>query len=164
MLSDADDVARTNARYRQNALGVELSWQLFAGGQVRSRVRQAHAELVQVEQALEATRRDLGLRVYKEFRGVSEGVLQVRAFEQAVRSAETALQSTRRAWEAGSRTALDVLRAEEERLQALQDLAGARYAYLLAHIALRALAGEADAAAIEEANAWLAPGTQGDNP
>jgi len=156
-LSDSDNVTRTNTRFRHNALGVELNWLLFSGGYVSSRVRQAQAELERVGQTLEATRRDLGLRVYREFRGVSEGVLQVRALEQAVRSAETALQSTRRSWEAGSRTQLDVLRAEEERLQALRDLAGARYAYLLARVSLRALVGEADLALIDEANGWLVP-------
>ena len=156
-LSDSDNVTRTNSRFRHNAVGVELNWLLFSGGYVSSRVRQAQAELERVEQTLEAIRRDLSLRVYREFRGVSEGVLQVRALEQAVRSAETALQSTRRSWEAGARTQLDVLRAEEERVQALRDLAGARYAYLLARVSLRALAGEADQAAIEEANGWLAP-------
>lgn len=156
-LSDADNVTRTDSRLRHNTVGVELGWLLLSGGYVSSRVRQAQAELVRVEQALEATRRDLGLRVYREFRGVSEGVLQVRALEQAVRSAEAVLQSTRRSWEAGTRTQLDVLRADEERVQAVRDLAGARYAYLLARVSLRALAGEADAAAIEEANGWLAP-------
>jgi hypothetical protein len=76
---------------------------------------------------------------------VIEGVLRVRALEQAVRSSETALQSTRRSYEAGSRTQVDVLNAEEARVSAVLDLANARYAYLLARITLRALAGEADA-------------------
>lgn len=156
-LSDSGDVSTVNTRYRHNAVGVEVNWLLFAGGDVRARVRQAQAEFEQAAQTLEATRRELGLRVYKEFRGVGEGVVQVRALEQAVRSAEAALQSTRRSSEAGSRTQLDVLRAEEERFLALRDLAAARYAYLLARVTLRALAGEADDTVIEEVNGWLHP-------
>ena len=98
--------------------------------------------------------------MYKEFRGVVEGVLRVRALEQAVRSSETVVQSTRRSYEAGSRTQVDVLNAEEGRVSALLDLANARYAYLLARITLRALAGEADAAMISETNGWLQPPTR----
>ena len=151
----SDNVTRLGFQYDQKSIGVELNVPLFAGGSVSSRVRQALAELDRVEQTMEATRRDLGLRVYKEFRGVIEGVLRVRALEQAVRSSETALQSTRRSYEAGSRTQVDVLNAEEARVSAVLDLANARYAYLLARITLRALAGEADAGTIAETNAWL---------
>jgi outer membrane protein, protease secretion system len=151
----SDNVTRLGFQYDQKSIGVELNVPLFAGGYVSSRVRQALAELDRVEQVMEATRRDLELRVYKEFRGVIEGVLRVRALEQAVRSSETALQSTRRSYEAGSRTQVDVLNAEEARVSAVLDLANARYAYLLARITLRALAGEADAGTIAETNGWL---------
>ena len=156
----SDNVTRLGFRYEQKAIGLELNVPLFAGGYVSSKVRQAIADLERVEQSMEATRRELGLRVYKEFRGVVEGVLRVRALEQAVRSSETVVQSTRRSYEAGSRTQVDVLNAEEGRVSALLDLANARYAYLLARITLRALAGEADAAMISETNGWLQPPTR----
>lgn len=156
----SDNPTRLGFQYDQKSIGVELNVPLFAGGYVNSRVRQALAELARVEQTMEATRSDLGLRVYKEFRGVIEGVLRVRALEQAVRSSETALQSTRRSYEAGSRTQVDVLNAEEARVSAVLDLANARYAYLLARITLRALAGEADAGTIAETNGWLQGATR----
>jgi outer membrane protein, protease secretion system len=151
----SDNVTRLGFRYDQKSIGVELNVPLFSGGYVSSRVRQALAEVERVEQSMEATRRDLGLRVYKEFRGVLEGVLRVRALEQAVRSSETALESTRRSYEAGSRTQVDVLNAEEARVSALLDLANARYAYVLSRITLLSLAGEADAGTIAETNGWL---------
>jgi TolC family type I secretion outer membrane protein len=156
-VSDAENVTRINTRFKQGSIGVELSLPLFDGGYAFSRIRQARAELGRAEDLLEATRRDLGLRVHKEFRGASEGVLLVRAMEQAVRSAETTVQSTRRSWEAGGRTQLDVLRAEEDRATALRDLGSARYAYLLARVTLRSLVADADQASINEMNGWLQP-------
>jgi protease secretion system outer membrane protein len=153
----SDNVTRLGFQYENKAIGLELNVPLFSGGYVSSRVRQAIAQLQRLEHTMEATQRDLQLRVYKEFRGVVEGVLRVRALEQAVRSSETVLQSTRRSYEAGSRTQVDVLNAEEGRVSALLDLANARYAYLLARITLRALAGEADATTIAETNGWLQP-------
>lgn len=156
-ISNADNVTRIDTRFNHGNIGVELNVPLFAGGFVVSRVRQARAELERANELLESARRELGLRVHKEFRGASEGVLLVRAMEQAVKSAETTVQSTRRSWEAGGRTQVDVLRAEEERASALRDLGGARYAYLLSRVTLRSLVAEADQVAIDELNGWLKP-------
>jgi len=156
-ISNADNVTRIDTRFNQGSVGLELNVPLFDGGYAFSRARQAHAELERAEELLEAARRELGLRVHKEFRGASEGVLLVRAMEQAVKSAQTSVQSTRRSWEAGARTQVDVLRAEEDRASALRDLGAARYAYLLSRVTLRALVADADQAAMDEMNGWLQP-------
>lgn len=154
-ISDSDNVTSVNTRYDQKAVGLQLSVPLFAGGYVSSQVRQAAAELRRTEEALEALKRDLALRVNKEYRGVSEGVLRVRALEQAVRSAATAVESSRKSFQAGSRTLVDILNAEGQYASAQRDLFDARYVYLLSRIRLRALAGEADVGVIDEANGWL---------
>ncbi len=156
-ISDSDNVTRVNSRYDNKSIGVQLNVPIFAGGYVNSQVRQAVAEQERIGQALEATRRDLALRVEKEYRGLTEGALRIRALEQAVRSAETMVHSNRRSFEAGSRTLVDVLNAEEQRVTALRDLANARYLYMISRIRLRALAGEADEQAVQEINGWLKP-------
>jgi TolC family type I secretion outer membrane protein len=156
-VSDSDNVTRVNSKYDNKAVGLQLNIPIFAGGQVNSQTRQAVAELERAEQALEATRRDLGLRVEREFRGITEGVARVGALEQAVRSSETMVLSNRRSYEGGSRTLVDVLNAEEQRVSALRDLAQARYQYILARIRLQALAGNADEATVAEVDAWLRP-------
>lgn len=156
-VNDSDEVTRVNSRYENKAIGLQLTVPLYAGGHVDSLMRQALADAERADQALEATRRDLGLRVEKEFRGITEGVLRVRALEQAVRSSETMVQSSRRSFEGGSRTMVDILNAEERRVSALRDLAHARYVYMISHVRLRALAGEADDRTIAEINGWLAP-------
>jgi TolC family type I secretion outer membrane protein len=154
-ISDSDQVTSVNTRYDQKAIGLQLSVPLFSGGYVSSQVRQAAAELRRTEESLEALKRDLALRVNKEYRGVSEGVLRVRALEQAVRSAGTAVESSRKSFQAGSRTLVDILNAEGQYASAQRDLYDARYVYLLSRIRLRALAGEADVGVIDEANGWL---------
>jgi TolC family type I secretion outer membrane protein len=156
-VSDSDNVTRINSKYDNKAIGLQLNIPIFAGGQVNSQTRQAVAELERAEQALEATRRDLSLRVEREFRGITEGVARVGALEQAVRSSETMVLSNKRSYEGGSRTLVDVLNAEEQRVSALRDLAQARYQYILARIRLQALAGNADEATIAEVDAWLKP-------
>ena len=152
--------AAPGTHLRNQQLGVQLSVPIFAGGGVESGVRQALAERLRAEETLEASRRELGVRLFREFKGVSEGVLKVRALEQAVRSAEQLWVSNQRSVEAGSRTLVDVLNAEAQWQAARRDLAQARYTYLLARLRLQALAGEPLEVAVAEMNGWLQPPAQ----
>jgi TolC family type I secretion outer membrane protein len=156
-ISDSDNVTRINSRYDNRAVGLQLNVPIFSGGYVSSQSRQAAAEFTRSEEALEATRRDLRLRVEKEFRGMTEGVERIKALEQAVRSSEVMVVSNRRSFEGGARTQVDILNAEQQRVSALRDLAQARYLYLMSQIRLQALTGQADAAAIDQVNAYLKP-------
>lgn len=153
--SNSDNVARVNSRYNQKQIGLQLAIPIFEGGFVNSQVREALALLDRAENRLEDARRDLGVRVHKEFRGVTEGVLRVRALEQAVRSTEQLVVSSRRSFEAGVRTRLDILNAEQQAGTARRDLAQARFNYVVARVRLKALAGSLKAQNIEEINRWL---------
>jgi outer membrane protein TolC len=86
---------------------------------------------------------------------VTEGVLRIKALEQAARSSEQAVISTRKSSLAGVRTQLDVLKAESQRVESLRDLAQARYVYLLSRLRLQVLAGLAGKSSIDEINAYL---------
>lgn len=146
--SGNENVTRLNSRFVNSVIGVQLVVPIFQGGYVSSQVRQAVAEKTRSEEALEATRRDLSLRVHKEYRGVTEGELKVRALEQAVRSAEQLLQSTRRSRQAGVRTSLDELNAEQQLATVTRDLMQARYVALISRLRLYALSGMAPDQAI----------------
>lgn len=155
--TNSDSVTSVNSRYDNKTLGLQLSVPLYAGGYVNSTVRQAVAALERAQEMLEAARRDLGVRVHREFRGVTEGVLRIRALEQAVRSAEQAVQSNQRSFQAGFRTTLDVLNAEQQKITAQRDLAQARYLYLVSRLRLQALAGDDRLTSVAEVNSWLMP-------
>ncbi len=154
--SASENVTTPSSRYLNRAVGLQLNVPLYAGGYTSSVVRQALAEQTRAEEMLEATRRDLGLRLQREYRGVTEGIAKVGAMEQAVRSAEQLVKSTRRSFEAGSRTLVDTLNAEQQLQGARRDLAQTRYLYLISRVRLQALAGGDKEAAIAELNGWLA--------
>lgn len=99
------------------------------------------------------------VRVHKEFRGVSEGVLRIKALEQAVRSAEQAVISTQKSFQAGSRTRVDILNAENNKMTASRDLAQTRYLYLVSGLRLKALVEEADAQSMQMLSQVLNPNT-----
>jgi outer membrane protein, protease secretion system len=155
--SENDNINRIGSRYTTRMIGLQLSVPLYSGGGVDSAVRQSLAEEVRALETLEALRLDLGVRVYREFAGVSEGVLRIRALEQAVRSAEQVVQSNRKSFQGGSRTTVDVLNAQQQHVTALRDLAQARYLYLMSRVRLDVLAGAFDAERLREINAFLRP-------
>ena len=154
--SNSDSVTSVNSRYDNKVVGLQLTVPLYGGGYVSSTVRQAVAIQERAREMLEAVRRDLGVRVHREFRAVTEGVLKIRALEQAVVSAEQAVLSNQKSFAAGSRTMLDVLNAEQQKTLSQRDLAQARYLYLVARMRLQALAGEDREATVNEASSWLA--------
>ena len=155
--SGSENITRINSRYENKTLGLQLNIPIFSGGYVNSTIRQAVAEQTRAEESLEALRRDLGVRVHKEFRGVSEGVMRVRALEQAVRSADQMMKSTQMSLKAGARTQLDVLNAQQQYTMTLRDLAQARYVYLLSKLRLASLAGDDALTSVNEINAFFFP-------
>ena len=156
--SGSENITRINSRYENKSIGLQLNVPIFSGGYVNSTIRQAVAEQTRAEESLEALRRDLGVRVHREYRGVSEGVMRVRALEQAVRSAEQMMKSTQMSLKAGSRTQLDVLNAQQQYTLAMRDLAQARFVYLMSKVRLASLVGDDAAASVDEINASLVVG------
>ena len=153
--SGSENITRVNSRYENKTIGLQLNIPLYSGGYVNSTIRQAVAEQTRAEESLEALRRDLGVRVHKEYRGVSEGVLRVRALEQAARSAEQMMKSTQMSLTAGSRSQLDVLNAQQQFTLALRDLAQARLVYLLSGVRLASLVGDDAMLSVEHVNGSL---------
>ena len=77
--------------------------------------------------------------------------------EQALRSADQLVLSSSKSFQAGSRTVVEVLNAEQKRTVVLRDLAQARYIYLISNIRLLALVGAADVEAVGSINQVLQP-------
>lgn len=121
--------------------GVQLNVPLFAGGSTQARVSQSQYNRERARHEVEGTLRAVQLTVRQEYLNVVNGVAQVKAFTQAVKSNEVALHSARRGQEAGVRTSFDVLNAQTLLFSAKRDLAESRYAYVMARLKLRAAAG-----------------------
>jgi outer membrane protein TolC len=153
--SESESVTSVNSKYTNLVLGLQLSIPIYGGGYASSVVRQSLAGVERAKEELEGARRDLGLRVHKEFRSLSDSVPKIRAIEQAARSADQLLVSSRRSVAAGNRTILDVLNAEQQRMLVLRDLAQVRFSHLIARVRLLALVGAADDLAMQDINRML---------
>lgn len=153
--SQSDNINRIGSEYGSRSVGLQLSIPLYAGGAVSSAVRQALAEEQRARDTLEALRQDLAVRVHREFAGVAEGVLRIRALEQSVRSSDLAVASNSRSFEAGARTSVDVLNAQQQLAAARHELARARYVYLMSRVRLDVLAGTFDEGRLAALNAFF---------
>ena len=150
--SQSENVTNTTNRYTNASFGLQLNVPIFQGGYVNAQVRQALALQERASQALEVGRRDLGMRVYKEFRGMTESVPKIKALELAQKSADQLVLSNSKSFQGGSRTVVDVLNAEQQRTVIQRDLAQARYVYLISKLRLLALVGSADLDAVVTIN------------
>ncbi len=142
---------------RVASVGVELNLPIYQGGLTSSRVREAVANQEKARQDLEAATRDASLQARQAWLNVSSGVARVHALEQALVSTQAQLDSTKLGLEVGVRTSLDVLNAEQQVFSARRDLAGARYAYLLSGLSLKAAVGELSPADLAEIDRYLKP-------
>jgi len=139
----------------QAAIGVALNVPLYTGGFVDSKVREALALQDAARQNLEVARRNALFLAQTGFSGVTSAAASVKAFEQAVVSAQTAYESNKTGQEVGVRTNLDVLNTQQNLFQTRRDLAQAYFNYLLGVLRLKSAAGSLDEADLEDINRRL---------
>ena len=80
--------------------------------------------------------------VRSSFNDLRASVLSIRALEQSVVSAKSALQATEAGFDVGTRTIVDVLDSTRNVYNAQRNLAGARYDFIQAVIDLKRASGE----------------------
>ena len=139
----------------QAAIGVALNVPLYTGGFVDSKVREALALQDAARQNLEVARRNALFSAQTGFTGVTSAAASVKAFEQALVSAQTAYESNKTGQEVGVRTNLDVLNTQQNVFQTRRDLAQAYFNYLLGVLRLKSAVGSLDEADLEDINRRL---------
>jgi len=140
---------------RTGVIGVQLNVPLYLGGSIESRVRQAVSNLEKARQDLEASRRSAQLLAQISFSGVTSGVAQVNAFDQAVKSAQVSYDSTKLGLEVGVRTNLDVLNQQQQVFQTRFNLAQSYYNFVINGLRLKQAVGTLSEADVEELNRAL---------
>ena len=136
-------------------IGVQLNLPLFQGGGTSSKVRQAVANRERARQDLEVTQRRVAQTARQAYLGVTSGIAQVKALQQAVISNQSSFDSTKLGLEVGVRTGVDLLNARQQVFSARRDLAQALYNYILSRLRLSAAGGVLTVADVQQVNDWL---------
>jgi outer membrane protein len=137
--------------------GVQLGLPLYQGGSISSREREAAALYERSKQDLENARRSTALTARQSYLGVTNGIAQIGALEQALVSSQSALDSNKLGYEVGVRINIDVLNAQQQLFSTRRDLAVARYNTITSHLRLKAAAGSLREEDLEEVNRALTP-------
>lgn len=132
-----------------------LSVPIYQGGAITSRTRQARYLLNAVHSDLDQSQRAVARATKNAFRAVIAGIEQVGAFNQAMVSAESALEATQAGFEVGTRTIVDVLIAQQRYFQAQKENSLARHTYIVDHLRLKAAAGVLATEDLEKVNQIL---------
>jgi outer membrane protein len=137
---------------RLGLIGLQLNVPIYQGGAISSRVRQAVANQEKARQDLEFARRNAQLQAQTSFSGVTNGVAQVKAFEQALASAQVSYDSNKLGLEVGVRTNLDVLNQQQQVFQTRFNLAQSYYNFVINNLRLKQAVGTLTDADVEEIN------------
>jgi outer membrane protein len=124
-----------------STVGVQLTVPIFAGGAVMSRDREAVALREKALADLDNARRQAALGARQAYLGATSGLSQVRAFEAAVASSQSALDSNKVGYDVGVRINIDVLNAQSQLFDTRQKLSKARFDTLIAQLKLKQSAG-----------------------
>ena len=144
-----------NSTSRSTLIGLALNVPIYQGGFVDSRIREAIALQDTARQNLEGARRAALSNAQVGFAGVNSAAASVVAFEQALKSSQTALESNRLGLEVGVRTNLDVLNVTQQLFQTRRDLAQSYFNYLIGVLRLKAAVGALTELDLEDINRRL---------
>ncbi|WP_162932354.1 TolC family protein [Solimonas sp. K1W22B-7] len=123
------------------SVGIGVRLLLFSGGATRAGIRQAEAVRGQRLAEYDGARRAVERNARNAFQAVVTGAARVHALKQAVASSGSALEASEVGLEIGTRSAIDVLNARQQRYVAERNYDRSRYEYLLAVLRLKAVAG-----------------------
>ncbi len=156
--SNGSSSASTNfdSRVNQATIGISFNLPLFAGFSTQNHVRETLALEDKARTDLEATRRSVAQGTRTAFFGVQSGLAQVKAYEAAEASSQSALDANKLGYQVGVRINIDVLNSQSQLYQTKRDLAAARYNVLVGGLKLRQAAGTLSADDLLPINGQLA--------
>ena len=129
-------------RNRGAYVGVQFTIPIYSGGEIRSKEKQSAAILAQRQAELEAETGQIRLQVRQTLATLHGERAQIAAQQQLLHTNTAKLESTRLGREVGVRNTIDEIKAEQEKAQAEEQLAEAKYRYIAACLQLLHLTGE----------------------
>lgn len=153
--NDADKPTSREYNSNGSSIGVNFNMPLFSGGATASQVEQAEHQYVAAAESTELTHRSIIANINNDYNNVNAAISSVRAYEQSVKSATSALNATQAGYEVGTRTMTDVLNATQNLYSAKENLSGARFDFIMSRLNLLYTQGLLQVQDIEEVNKGL---------
>ncbi len=137
------------------SVALAMNFPVFQGGLVESKTRQAQYNFQTSSEQLEQIYRNVVVNSRIAFNTIIDGISKIKADRQTVISQQNSLDSTDAQFQAGTRTMVDVVNAQQKLFEAQNQLASDQYAFINSILNLKYLAGTLNVGDLEEINAWL---------
>jgi outer membrane protein len=153
--TDGTPAGGTTLDQNQRSIGLQLTFPIYSGGMVSSQVRQAVYQHRAAKERVERVARQTEHDARDSYLGVLSEISRVKALRRAVESNATSLRATESGYEAGTRTAVDVLQSRQLWVQAQTDYSRSRYDYMINVLKLQQAAGTLSQQSLERINGLL---------
>jgi outer membrane protein len=134
-----------------------LSVPIFAGLTTQYRIRETKALEDKAVSDLDNAKRTVAQTTRTAYLGLIAGLSQVKAYEAAEASTQSALDANKLGYSVGVNINIDVLNSQSQLYQTKRDLAKARYDVLVGNLKLRQAAGTLTPQDLQNINQLLAP-------
>jgi outer membrane protein len=139
----------------QAGVSLNLSVPLYQGGHISSSVQQAQAKTVASIDHVANVRDEVTLNTQTAFLNLKDSVAQLKAAKETVASAKVSLEGTRKGYEIGTRSIIDLLHTATDYARAEQEYNVAFYNQVIARVQLKAASGQINMADLQAINALL---------
>lgn len=151
-----DNVTRTfEADADSKSIALTLSVPLYSGGGVGAQRRQAWARYESARENMIGTQRSITQQTRSQYIAVLTQIQKVAAHQQAIVSAQSALDAIQAGYNVGTRNIVDVLNAQRNLFAAQRDYGNSRYDYILTMLDLKYVAGTLTPDDLEALNNWV---------
>ena len=140
-MSDREVVLGTTADSESGQISLQLEYPLYTGGRTSALITQAKSRSEQASFNLETVRRAVVQETRDAYLTVLADISQTNALEKALSSTEVAKDATQAGFDAGTRTAVEVLVSLRDTFNAYADFAAARHQYIISSLQLRLASG-----------------------
>jgi outer membrane protein len=144
-----------DTNFDNDSIGIQFNFPIFAGGVVASQVQEAVYLHRASREVLQRVTRETDRQTRDSYLGVLAEISRVKALEQAVASARTALDATQAGFDVGTRTIVDVLISQQNLYRSITNYQQARYDYILNYMRLKQAAGTLQVQDLESLEPFL---------
>ena len=135
--------------------GFSLTYPLYTGGLISAEVRQARYLYLRELATLEFQYNDVTSQTRQSYLAVISGIRKVQADSEAVRSNQKQLESTRAAYQVGTRNMVEVLQALSDLYQSERQYSDDQYNYAVSTVLLKQYVGTLSDGDVAKINKWL---------
>ncbi len=138
-------------------IGLVCNLPIYEGGRISAQIARARAQKAASQYRLDDLSDRIELNTRNAFLTLKNSVSRFNAAKQALESAETSLEATRKGYQIGTRTIIDLLTAAQAYAQIQRDYYRTLYDHVLARVRLKWATGLVDETDVRAINELLCP-------